>query len=75
MLPFQTENGSAGDFLLSVYRLLIVLTEVCRLSDCRRRNGSYLFANGPGGLNGLNCLNGLVHLCLKENGPELSTFC
>jgi hypothetical protein len=48
MLPFQieygtyiyiyTENGSPGDFPLSVYRLLIVQTEVCRLSFCWRRN-------------------------------------
>ncbi len=31
----QTENGSPGDFFLkSVYRLLIVQIEVCRLSAC-----------------------------------------
>jgi hypothetical protein len=38
MPPFQTENGSPGDFPWSIYRLLIVQTEVCRLSVCWRRN-------------------------------------
>jgi hypothetical protein len=28
------KNGSLGDFSLSVYRLLIVQTEVCRLAVC-----------------------------------------
>jgi hypothetical protein len=31
MLPFQMENGSLGEFSLSVYCLLIVQTEVIRL--------------------------------------------
>ncbi len=36
ILPFQTENGnrSQGIFPYSVYHLLIVQTEVCRLSFC-----------------------------------------
>jgi hypothetical protein len=34
----QTENGSPGDFPWSVYHLLIVQTEVCRLSVCLWRN-------------------------------------
>ncbi len=38
MVPFQMENGSPGDFPQSVYRLLIVQTEVCRLSDWFPRN-------------------------------------
>ncbi len=32
------ENGSLGDFPSSVYRLLIMQTEVCCLSICLRRN-------------------------------------
>jgi hypothetical protein len=31
---WKTESGSPGDFPLSVYRLLVVQTEVCRLSVC-----------------------------------------
>jgi hypothetical protein len=38
MPPFQTEKGSPGDFPWSIYRLLIVQTEVFRLSVCWRRN-------------------------------------
>jgi hypothetical protein len=38
MLLFQTENGSPGDFSWSIYRLLIVQIEICRLSICWRRN-------------------------------------
>ncbi len=38
MPPFQTENGIPGDFSKSVYRLLILQTEVCGLSVCWRRN-------------------------------------
>jgi hypothetical protein len=34
MLPFQTENGSPGTVLESVFRLLIVQTEVDCLSVC-----------------------------------------
>jgi hypothetical protein len=34
MLPFQTEKGSPGNVPLSVYRLLIVQTEVCRSYFC-----------------------------------------
>ncbi len=30
----ETENGSPGDFPLSVYHVLIVQMEVCRLSIC-----------------------------------------
>jgi hypothetical protein len=30
----KEKNGSLGDYTLSVYRLLIVQTEVCRLSVC-----------------------------------------
>ncbi len=57
ILPFQTENGSPDVFLLSVYRLHIVKTEVCRLSVCwRRTDGSYPFAHR------LNGLNRRVHL-------------
>ncbi len=29
-----TENGRPGDFPQSIYRLLILQTEVCRLSAC-----------------------------------------
>ncbi len=50
----STENGSQGDFPYSVYLLLIVQTEVCRLSD-KVTNRSFPFSNG---------LNGLAHLCL-----------
>ncbi len=38
MLHFPTENGSPNDFPSSVHRLLIVKTEVCRLSVFSRRN-------------------------------------
>ncbi len=39
MLPFQTEkNGKPRRFSFIRYRLLIVQTEVCRLSVCLRRN-------------------------------------
>ncbi len=31
---YQTENGSPSDFHQSIYRLLIVQTEVCRLPVC-----------------------------------------
>jgi hypothetical protein len=33
-LPFQMENRSPGNFLQSVYRLLITQMEVCHLSMC-----------------------------------------
>ncbi len=38
MLLIQTENGNPGDFPVSIYRLLIVQMEVCRLSLCLQRN-------------------------------------
>ncbi len=34
MLPFQMENGIPGNFPKSVYHLLNVHTEVCRLNVC-----------------------------------------
>jgi hypothetical protein len=34
ILKWKTENGSPGNFLLSVYRLPIVQTGVCCLSVC-----------------------------------------
>jgi hypothetical protein len=45
MLPFQTENGSPGDFPYSVYHLLIVQRKfvVYRFFEA---NGSYPFSNG-----------------------------
>ncbi len=58
MLPFygkgQPENGRPGDFPLSVYRLLIVQTEVviCPFVD-ETTNRNYPFANR---------LNELAHL-------------
>jgi hypothetical protein len=70
MLPFQTENGSPGDFSLSVYRLLIVQSEVLyvvRLFVDEETNRSYPFANEISGLNRLNGLNGLVHLELLDS--------
>jgi hypothetical protein len=61
MLPFQTEIESPGHFPKSVYRLLIVQTEVCRLSVFyEETNGNYLFANG------LHGLKGPAHLCLFQ---------
>ncbi len=33
-LKYQMENGSPGDFAYFDYRLLIMQTEVCRLSVC-----------------------------------------
>jgi hypothetical protein len=38
ILPFQMEYRSPADFPSSVFRLLIMQTEVCRLSVCWRRN-------------------------------------
>jgi hypothetical protein len=34
----KMENGSVGDFLSSVYHLLIMQMEVCRMSVCLQRN-------------------------------------
>jgi hypothetical protein len=55
MVPFQTENGSPGYFLLSAYHLLIVQTEVCNLFVCvyEETNGIFTFTDR---------LNGLAHL-------------
>jgi hypothetical protein len=50
----QTENGSPGDFSQSGYSLLILRTEVYRLSFVdEETKRSYPFANGLSGLNGL----------------------
>jgi hypothetical protein len=67
MLPFQTKKWKPRRFSFIRYRLLIMQTEVCRLSVClRRKNRSYPLANGLNGLNGMNGLNrldgGLAHL-------------
>jgi hypothetical protein len=48
---FLKESGSPGDFSSSVYCLLIVQTEICRLSIFYKEKG-------------LNRQNGLAHLCL-----------
>ncbi len=55
MLPLQKEKESPSDFLKSVYRLLIMQTEVCPLSVFfyNETNGNYPFANR---------LNRLTHL-------------
>ncbi len=42
-MSFQTEKGSPGDFPYSVYRLLIVQTEVRHFSVCLRRKKLKLF--------------------------------
>ncbi len=73
LLSFQTktENRSPGDFLKSVYSLLIAQTEVCRLSVYFQRYKLKFFVknglNGLNGLNWLNGLNGLAHRCVQHS--------
>ncbi len=65
MLPFQTENGSIGNFPQSIYRLLIVKFINCPFVDEEANRRSCSFANG------LNVINGFAHLCvLVHNSVE-----
>jgi hypothetical protein len=65
MLPLQTENGSPGDFPESIYRLLIVQTEVIVCPFVyKEANGSYLFSKAL--KNELNGLDGLGHLWITN---------
>ncbi len=54
----ETENGSPGDFPYSVYRFLIMQTEICRLSVCWQRIERKLSFG-----------NRLAHLCHLSNAP------